>query len=422
MATNNLLTPLMITRKALMVLHQKCNFISNVNRQYDDQFAREGAKIGNTLNIRMPAKYTVRTGATLSAQEDYHRSTPLTVNSQYGVDLSFTTNELTMQIDDFASRIIEPAMAQLAAKIESACLADAYKLVNNYTNATTATAVTYRTFQKGGAYITENLAPLSDRTCLMNPQSAVEFMDVTKGLFHSADQISKQYSDGMMGRTGGFDVYENTLLPRHTTGTLAGTPLSDGANQGTSDTSNVWSSQTVIQIDGATSNTTLKAGDIITFADLYAVHPESKANLGRLQRFVVQADATLTTQATGAAVTVKPALIYGDGNAYQNCVLSGSANTDGLTVTLAGAVGTAFAQDLQFHKDAFVFGTAPLVDVSEFGAWGARDTMDGISMRIAKQYAIGSDTVPCRLDVLFGFGGLYPELANRIMTTDSVIA
>ena len=402
-------------------LHQKCNFIGNVNRQYDDRFAQEGAKIGNTLNIRMPAKYTVRTGAALDAQEDYHRSTPLTVNSQAGVDLSFTTNELTMKIDDFSDRIIKPAMAQLAAHIESQCLQDAYKLVNNYTNATTDTAVTYNTFAKGGAFMTENLAPKSDRCAIMAPQSMVAFNDAVKGLFHSSDQIAKQYAEGMMGRTGGFDVFENTLAPKHTTGSLAGTPLSDGANQGTSDTSNVWSSQSVIQIDGATSNTTLKAGDIITFSGIYAVHPESKANLGRLQRFVVQSDATLTTAATGAAVTVKPAMIYGDGNAYQNCALSGVSDTDGNTVTLTGAVNTAFSQDLQFHKDSFVFATADLIDVSKFGAWGARETLDGISMRIAKQYAIGTDTVPCRLDVLYGFGGLYPETANRIITTDSVI-
>ena len=414
MATNNLLTPTMITRKALMVLHQKCNFISNVNRQYDDRFAQEGAKIGNTLNIRMPAKYSVRTNATLDPQEDYHRSTPLTVNSQYGVDLSFTTNELTMKIDDFSERIIEPAMAQLAAKIESVCLADAYKLVNNYTNATTDTKMTYKYFAQGGSYLTDNLAPRTDRTTIMSPASMVEFMDATKGLFHSADQISKQYAEGMMGKTNGFDVYENTLVPSHTTGTLAGTPLSDGADQGTSDTSNVWASQTTIQIDGATSNTTLKAGDIITFATVFRVHPESKVSTGQLQRFVVQSDATLTTAVTGAAVTIKPAMIYGSGNAYQNCVAA--SGTDGLTVTLAGAVGSQFTQDLQFHKDAFVFATADLVDVSQYGAWGARDTMDGISMRIAKQYAIGSDTVPCRLDVLFGFAGLYPELANRHMS------
>jgi len=414
MATNNLLTPTMITRKALMVLHQKCNFLSNVNRQYDDRFAQEGAKIGNTLNIRMPAKYSVRTGASLDAQEDYHRSTPLTVNSQYGVDLSFTSNELTMKIDDFSERIIEPAMAQLAAKIESVCLADAYKLVNNYTNATTDTKLTYKYFAQGGAYLTDTLAPRTDRAAIMSPASMVEFMDATKGLFHSSSQISKQYSEGMMGKTNGFDVYENTLVPSHTTGSFAGTPLSDGADQGTSDTSNVWASQTTIQIDGATSNTTLKAGDILTFSTCFRVHPESKVSTGQLQRFVVQSDATLTTAGTGAAVTIKPAMIYGSGNAYQNCVAA--SGTDGLTVTLAGDVSSQFTQDLQFHKDAFVFATADLVDVSQFGAWGARDTMDGISMRIAKQYAIGSDTVPCRLDVLFGFAGLYPELANRHMS------
>jgi hypothetical protein len=261
-----------------------------------------------------------------------------------------------MKIDDFSERIIEPAMAQLAAKIESVCLADAYKLVNNYTNATTDTKLTYKTFAQGGAYLTDNLAPRTDRTAIMSPQSMVEFMDATKGLFHSSSQISKQYAEGMMGRTNGFDVYENTLVPNHTTGTLAGTPLTDGADQGTSDTSNVWASQTTIQIDGATSNTTLKAGDIITFSTVFAVHPESKVSTGQLMRFVVQSDATLTTAATGAAVTIKPAMIYGSGNAYQNCVAA--SGTDGLTVTLIGAVGSQFTQDLQFHKDAFVFATA----------------------------------------------------------------
>ena len=268
--------------------------------------------------------------------------------------------------------------------------------------------------------MTQELAPTSGRTAILNPSSAVEFNDAVKGLFHSSTQISKQYTEGMMGRTSGFDVYENTLTPQHTTGTLAGTPLTDGANQGISATSNVWSSQTIIQIDGATSNTTLKAGDIITFATCTSVHPESKVSTGKLQRFVVQADATLTTAATGAAVTVKPAIIYGAGNAYKNCTITGGS-TDGLTVTLLGAVGTAHNNDLQFHKNAFVFATADLVDVSQYGAWGARESMDGISMRIAKQYAIGSDTVPCRLDVLYGFAGLYPELANRIVTPQSLL-
>lgn len=415
MATNNLLTPTMITRKALDVLHQKLNFVGNVNTQYDDRFAQTGAKIGTSLNIRMPSKYTVRTGATLSAQEHYERSTPLTVNSQYGVDVSFTSVELTMQLDDFSERIIEPAMAQLAAKIEGDAFAVAYKLVNNYTNATTNGLMTYKRFQQGGANITNQLGPLSQRCACLSPDSQVEFNDAVKGLFQAQENIRRQYREGLMGRTGGFDVYENTLVPSHTTGSLAGSPLTVGTALGTSDTSNVWSSQTNLLVDGATSGTTLKAGDIITISGVYDVHPETKTTRGKLKTFVVQNDITLTTAATSYTVTVKPALIYGSGNAYQNCALSGPSDTDNNTVTLIGAVSSGFGQDLQFHRDAFVFATADLEDVSRYGAWGARAQKDGISMRLARQYAISSDTVPCRIDVLWGFAGLYPELANRHM-------
>lgn len=415
MATNSILTPTMITRKSLDVLHQKCNFIGNVNRQYDDRFAQTGAKIGTSLNIRMPSKYSVRTGASLSAQEHVERSTPLTVSSQYGVDVSFTSVELTMSLDDFSERIIEPAMAQLAAKIEGDAFGVAYKLVSNYTNATTNALMTYKSFQQGGANITNQLGPMSQRAACLSPDSQVEFNDAVKGLFQSQENIRRQYREGLMGRTGGFDVYENTLVPSHTTGTLAGSPVTNGAALGTSDTSNVWSSQTALSVDGATSGTTLKAGDIITIGGVYDVHPETKTTRGKLKTFVVQSAVTLTTAATAYPVTVKPALIWGSGNAYQNCALSGTTTTDGLTVSLIGAVGSGFGQDLQFHKDAFVFATADLEDVSKYGAWGARAQKDGISMRIARQYAIGSDTVPCRIDILWGFAGLYPELANRHM-------
>jgi len=361
----------------------------------------------------MPARFKVRTGATLSTQDYYERSTPLTVTSQIGVDVSFTSVELTMSLDDFSQRIIDPAMTQLAAHIENDCLSRAYKLVANYTG-TTSTQLTYKQFQQGGQYMTENLAPGSDRTALLTPAAIVEFNDAVKGLFQSQQNISQQYREGMMGRTGGFDVLENTFLPTHTRGSLAGSPLTTGAALGTSTTANVWVSQTDMSVDGATSATTLKAGDIITFSGVYDVHPETKTNLGRLKRFVVQSDVTLTTSANTYTVTVKPGVIYGSGNAYQNCALSGVSDTDGLTVTAFGVASTAYGQILQYHKDAFVFATAPLMDVSkETGTWGARESMDGISMRIAKQYDITNDAMPCRIDILYGFAGLYPNLAAR---------
>ena len=417
---NSILTPLMITREALRVLHQKLNFVGNVNRQYDDRFAQSGAKIGQLLNVRMPSKYTVRTGATLSTQDHVERSTPLTVDSQYGVDVSFTSVELTMSLDDFSERVIQPAMAQLAAQIEGDCLSDAYKLVHQYTNATTDTLLTYRYFQQGGANLTRQLAPASQRSTHLSPDSQVEFNDAVKGLFHASTNIAQQYREGMMGRTGGFDVYENTLVPSHTNGTLAGTPLTDGATLGTSTTSNAWVSQTDLSVNGATSNTTLEAGDIITLgtqgaAGIYDVHPETKANTGKLKTFVVQSTINLETTANSYTVTVRPGLIYGSGNAFQNATLSTITDTDDVTVTRIGAAGAAFGQDIQCHKDAFVFATADLEDVSRYGAWGARESMDGISMRIARQYDINNDAVPARIDVLFGFDGLYTELANRHM-------
>ncbi len=409
---NTILTPTMITREALRVLHQQSNFIGGVNRQYDDRFAQSGAKIGTSLNVRMPSKYSVRTGATLSAEEHFERSTPLTVSSQYGVDVSFTSVELTMELDDFSDRILKPAMAQLAAKIEGDALAVAYKRTFNYSNASTDGLLTYKRFQQNGANITKELGPTSDRTACLTPDSVVEFNDAVKGLYQASENIRKQYREGSIGRTGGFDVYENTLLPSHTTGSLAGSPLTNGTTLGTATTANSWVSQTDLSVDGATSTTTLKAGDIITIAGVYGVHPETKVNKGVLQTFVVQSDVTLTTAANAYTVTVKPGMMYGSGNAYQNCVLSGVANTDGNAVSRIGAASSAFNQDLFFHKDAFVFASADLEDVSKYGAWGARAEQDGISMRVARQYAISSDTIPCRIDVLWGFAELYPELAS----------
>ena len=418
MASNTNLTPTMITRRMLMVLHQKINAVGNMNMQYDDRFAVTGAKIGQTLNVRMPPKYTVRTGAAISHQNHVERSTPITADSQYGVDVSFTSVELTMDIDDFSERIIEPAMSQLAAQIEGDCLSDGYKKVANYTNATTDGLMTFKRFQQGRANLTHELAPTTNRCAVLNPDSQVEFMDAVKGLFQATVNIRNQYREGLMGRTGGFDVFENTLTPAHTNGSLAGSPLTDGTALGTADTSNVWSSQTALSVNGATSGTTLKAGDIITLGTLaagaVAVHPETKVSTGKLRSFVVQSDVTLTTSATSYTVTVKPALIHGSGNSYQNCTLT-QADTDDMTVTRIGAASAAFGQDLQFHRDAWGFVSPDLEDVSQYGAWGARRSKDGISMRLARQYAIGSDTVPTRVDVLFGFDELYPELANRHM-------
>lgn len=418
---NPILTNTMITREAARILHQEGTFLSNVNRQYVDQFAKTGAKVGTSVNLRLPARYTVRTGATFSGQDHVETSTPFTVSSQYGVDVSFTTLERTMSLDDFSARVLKPAMKQLAAKIEGDAMAVAYRAVNNWVNATTNAKLTYAYFQRAGALMQHQLAPVSDRTALLQPLSVVEFLDATKGLFAAQSNLNEQFVEGMMGRTGGFNVGETINLPAHTTGSLAGSPLTNGVALGISTTTASWTSTTDLNIDGATSATTLLAGDIITISGVFEVTPENKVNTGRLKNFVVQSNVTLTTTATGYTVTVRPAMIYGSGNPHQNCVLSGVSNTDNNTVTRIGAASTAFAQDLFFHKDAFVFATVDLEDVSPYGAQCSRASSDAISMRFIQQYSGTSDAVIGRFDVLWGFAPLYPELAVRHLTTQSLL-
>lgn len=418
---NAYLTNTVIAREAARILHQGDNFLNSVNTTYEDQFARRGAKAGATIGMRLPAKYKARKTATFAGQDHTERSTPLAVLSQWGVDLSFSTYDRTLSLDDFSKRVIQPAVKQLSAEIAGQCLTDAYKVVNNYVNATTNAVMTYKYFQTMGARMTDCLAPMAERTALLNPMSMVEFMDATKGLFAAQSNLNEQFREGVMGRTGGFDVGENTMLPAHTTGSLAGSPLTNGAALGTgTTTANTWASQTTLSIDGATSTTTIKAGDIITLDTVYRVHPETKVSTGKLQTFVVQSDVTLTTAATAYDVVVKPALIWGSGNAFQNVTIAGGS-TDGLTVTRIGAASTQFAQDLAFHKDAFALAFVDLEDVSGMGAKCESISTDRIAMRYIEQYGASDDIVKHRIDVCFGFAPLYPELACRHLTTASLL-
>ena len=414
---NTILTPTIITKEALRVLHGQLSFVGNCNRTYDDRFASEGVngKAGVTIHVKKPARYTVRTNATYSANDHVETSTPLTVSSQYGIDVSFTSKELTMDLNEFSAQVLKPAMSQLAAKIEGDALTAAYKAVANYVG-TTSTQLTFLQFAQGGQVLTENLAPVSPRSAFLTPQSKVNFMDATKGLFHDSDNIEEQYTEGLVGRTSGFKVYENTFVPSHTTGTFAGSALTTGTSWSTSTTAATYVATTGVPIDTANTGTILNAGDILTFgtvaSGLVDVHPETKVSLGRLKRFVVQSAVTFTTQADTYTATVSPGVMTGTGNPFKNCVNT-KADTDNMTVTMFGVAATAYGQNIQCHKDAFAFATVDLVDVSKFGAWGARENMDGISMRLARQWLSSSDTVATRFDIMWGFAPLYPELAVR---------
>jgi hypothetical protein len=392
---NTILTPTAVTREALRVLHQKCNFIGSINRQYDDSFARQGARIGDSLKIRLPNQYTVRTGATLDVQNTTESSVTLQIATQKGVDINFSSNELTLSLDDFSKRILEPAMAVLAANIESDALS-MYKNVYNVVDRD-AQALTLVDILNGRRLLNENLAPMDDmRVAMLSPLHTVKLVDALKALFHESTAIKKQYAEGMMGRTAGFDFYENTLVTDHTTGTAVNGDTLYNVNG---------ASQTGSTLTVDTGTTTFLIGDLITIAGCNRVHPESKADTGTAQQFVI----TANSGASATSLSISPSIVTS--GATQN-VSASPTNGGAITKLCAGASGTINSTML-YHKDAFTFATADLI-MPQGVHFAAREVYDGISMRIVRDYDINNDKFPCRIDVLYGYKAIRPENAVRI--------
>jgi len=396
--SNSILTPTAVTRRALAILHQKLNFIGSINRQYDDSYAQSGAKIGDTLKVRLPNQYTVRNGKTLSTQDTTEQSVSVTMGTQKGVDVTFSSAELTLSLDDFADRILEPAMAVLSANIEADAFnmaLDVYNAVNNI-----GSAITLNKALSARKLLVDNLAPSSVRTLILNTQDNLDLVDGLKGLFQDSTEIAKQYREGMVGRTAGFGtIYENTLLPSQTTGTAASatTYTVNGAVTTNGSTSVVV----------ATGATTFKKGDVITFAGTNRVHPETKADTGVLQQFVVTAD-----YAGGAGTLSFAPAIYTSTGA-QNVVAAGIAN--GVAITKVGGASAVYKPSLAFHKDAFAFVSADL-QMPKGVDFSAREVYDGISLRIVRAYDISNDVFPCRIDCLYGYKTLRAQLAARILS------
>ena len=401
---NTTLTPTAVTREALRILHQKLNFVGTINRSYDSSFGKSGAKIGDSLKIRLPNQYTVRSGAALSSQDVSESSVTLQVATQKGVDTTWTSDDLTLDIDDFGSRILEPAMSVLAANIESDAMS-MYKDVYNHVTDVGAT-ITSSDVMTASKVLTDNLAPYDSRCLNLNTQDNLDLVEALKGLYNDRSNVGKNYREGRVAsNTFGFsEIMENSMWPQHTSGTDDGTGdylVNDGGTIAEGSTS----------ITTDTGAGTYLIGDIFYFAGVYAVHPETKATLTKLKEFTVTANSV--TSAT--TISFSPAL-YSSG-AKQN-VSAMPANNAALhknesDQTTDIAASADYGVSLAYHKDAFCFATADLI-MPKGVDFAAREVMDGISMRIVRDYSISADTFPTRIDVLYGYKAIRPELACRI--------
>jgi len=396
---NSILTIDMITRKALEILENNLVLTRNVNRQYDDSFAVEGAKIGSTLRIRLPDRALVTDGAALQVQDDNEQYTTLTVSSQKHIGVNFTSAELTMQLDDFAERVLKPRISQLASSID-ADVANSFKSIYQSVGTPGTTPATSLVLLQAQQKLNEAAAVMSPRYATVNPAANAGLVEGMKGLFNPTDTISRQFKNGMMGMgVLGFDeINMSQSIKQHTTGSWGTgiTVTSTVTTQGS----------TTLGISFTGSSKTWNVGDVFTVAGVYAVNPQTRESTGSLQQFVVTAAASGSSTAT---LTVSPAMYTAD----QALATIDAFPQASAVVTMLGSSASAYAQNLVYHKDAITFATADLL-LPQGVDMAARAVHNGISMRVVRQYDINNDRMPCRIDVLYGYSVIRPQMACRL--------
>jgi len=395
--SNSILTIDMITRKALEILENSLVLTRTVNRQYDDSFAVEGAKIGSTLRIRLPDRALVTDGAALQVQDDNEQYTTLTVSSQKHIGVNFTTAELTMQLDDFAERVLKPRISQLASSID-ADVANSFKYIGNSVGTPGTTPATSLVLLQAQQKLNENAAVMQPRYATVNPAANAALIEGMKGLFNPVSAISKQFKNGMFGEgiLGYDELNMSQSIKQFTTGSRAGTV--------TVSTTVTAEGSTSIVLTGL-STTTIKAGDVFTIGSVYAVNPQTRESTGSLYQFVALADVTASTTAT---VTV-PAMY----SASQALATVDALPVSGAAVTFLGAASTQYPQNLIYHRDAISFATADLL-LPQGVDMASRQVHNGISLRVVRQYDINNDRLPCRIDVLYGYSVIRPQMAVRL--------
>ncbi len=393
-----------------MELKSQLTFASAVNRQYDDKFANEGAKIGSVINIRKPVRFEVTDGAALNLQNIADQSVALTLDSQKHVGFQFSSKDLALSIEEFRARYIKPAITALAHKIDYDGLQQ-YVNIYNFAGTPGTNPSSVSTALSAGQALDEAGCPVDeDRTLCLPPVIQTGIVGGSLTLFNDSSQISKQYKKGRMGEAAGFTWRMDQNCPTHTTGAVDGAPQikTTVTVQGTA-------AIAIDTITTATITAAFKAGDVITIGSVYALNPQTKQSTGQLMRFVVTATANAATNEV-ASLAISPAMYttgaYANIDAFpvDNALVKLFATT-----TTANVASKVSPTGLAFHKDAFALGMADLplpggVDMAS----RASDSDAGLSVRIVRQYDINNDVFPCRVDVLYGWKTLYAELACRI--------
>lgn len=382
---NQLLTTKKITREILSVLRQKLTFLKKINMEYKDEFAVTGAKIGNTVDVRVPTHGKVREGRIMDADNLVDKTVPLTISDQTGVDLVWSSSDMALSIDDFSARYLDQRIADMASRIEQRVLQRALPYAANFVPNADG-RLDFVEALRANKLLTDNLAP-TRRYMMTNTSGTVQVVDQLKGFFNAQDRLKEQYEDGVMARAAGFDWFETTNMPAQAYGTsaLPGAYLVNGANQTGSS----------IAVDGGTG--TIQAGQHLTFANVFAVNPATKTNTGVLQTFVVTANYAGGT----GSLQISPAIVTS--GAEQNVTQSPADNA---AIVLLGAAAQT-GVNLAFARDFLTFATVDLPLPENKDA--TRMQFDGLSLRMIRDYDTINDQFLNRVDILWGSAVLRPE-------------
>lgn len=392
MAANSLLTPSIITKETLVILENNLVAAGKVNRQFENQFI----KIGSSLTVRKPNRFTVSSGPGLSIQNVVEPSTSITISNQKHVDFQFTSQDLTLTIEEFSERYIKPAAAALANQLDY----DVLTLFNQIFNEVGTAGVVPANFAalgNVGQRMDEGSVPQDGRVLILGPAAYWALANGLSTLY--VQSVAEPALKGYLAKIANFEIFLDQNIQSQTVGAYAGTGVVNGASQtGSSLVTNGWTAS----ITGL-----LAVGDVITLPGVNAVNPQNRKTTGSVQNFVITAAANSDAGGNATLSIYPPITISG---AYQT-VTGSPANLAAITVK--GTASTAYAQNLAFVRDAFGVVTVPL-ELPEGVDFAAREMFKNISMRIIRAYDINNDVFPCRLDILYGTAAFYPELACRL--------
>jgi hypothetical protein len=407
---NQQLTTSIITKAALAILDNELDVLGTFYRAIEPEFEKtvNGYEVGSTVDIRRPADFTVRNTIVSSAQDAIEGKVPLTIDQVRGVDFSFTSTELTLNIDELGERVLKPAVINIVNEIARDCMVEAYRGTYNFVGTVGQTVNSFNDFSAAPQRLDENAVPTSMRYAALNPGDYWAMVGSQTALFAPA-LVGSAWRDGGLGNIGGLETLMTQVMPTHIVGVATGTPLVNGASQNvTYETArNTWSQSLVT--DGWTSSTAniLRAGDIFTIANCFAVNPKTRAVLPFLQQFVVLADATSGATTGPATLSISPPII--SSGPYQTV---SAVPADNAAITVVGTGGASIRQNLAYHKNAFALAMVPMV-MPPGSVDGARESKNGISIRVIPYYDGVNDRSTYRMDVLYGRRLIDPRLTTR---------